>query len=168
VRVTFDPAKRAKTLAERGLDFEDAAIVFQGTTVEIEDTRRNYGETRIICYGLLSGRLVVIGYTPRGATRHVFSMRRPMIVKKRSSRRTLKSNLAKVDAHVIRSHEYKELPQLTERALSRAVVNKGGRPRSANPKKLISLRLPVDVIERWKATGPGWQTRIAQRLSKIR
>jgi uncharacterized DUF497 family protein len=74
--VTFDPAKRAKTLAERGLDFEDAAIVFQGTTVEIADTRRNYGETRIICYGLLSGRLVVIGYTARGATRHVFSMRK--------------------------------------------------------------------------------------------
>ena len=76
MRVTFDPAKRAKTLAERGLDFEDAAIVFQGTTVEIEDTRRNYGEKRIVCYGLLSGRLVVIGYTARGATRHVFSMRK--------------------------------------------------------------------------------------------
>lgn len=76
MRVTFDPAKRAKTLAERGLDFEDAAIVFQGTTVEIEDTRRNYGETRIICYGLLAGRLVVIGYTARGDTRHVFSMRK--------------------------------------------------------------------------------------------
>ena len=91
-----------------------------------------------------------------------------MTVKKRSSRRTLKSDLAKVDAHVIRPHEYRELPQLTEQALSRAVVNKGGRPRSANPKKLISLRLPVDVIERWKATGPGWQTRIAERLSKIR
>jgi len=30
----------------------------------------------MICYGLLSGRLVVIGYTPRGAARHVFSMRK--------------------------------------------------------------------------------------------
>ena len=89
-------------------------------------------------------------------------------MKKRSSRRTLKSDLAKVDSHAIRSHEYKELPELTEEAMSRAVINKGGRPRSANPKKLISLRLPVDVIERWKATGPGWQTRIAERLSKVR
>jgi len=89
-------------------------------------------------------------------------------VKKRSSRRTLKSDLARVDAHVVRPHEYKELPQLTKRALSRGVVNKGGRPRSENPKKLLSLRLPVDVIERWRATGPGWQTRIAERLSKIR
>ena len=76
MRVTFDPAKRAKTLAERGLDFEDAALVFEGATVEIEDRRRNYGETRIICYGLLAGRLVVIGYTPRGAARHIFSMRK--------------------------------------------------------------------------------------------
>ena len=63
-------------MAERGLNFEDAAIVFRGTTVEIEDRRRNYGETRIICYGLLAGRLVVIGYTPRGTVRHVFSMRK--------------------------------------------------------------------------------------------
>lgn len=89
-------------------------------------------------------------------------------MKKLVSPRTLKSDLAKVDAHSIRAHEYKELPELSEQALSRAVVNKGGRPRSANPRKLISIRLPVDVIERWKATGPGWQTRIAERLSKRR
>ena len=76
MRVTFDPTKREKTLRERGLDFEDASIVFAGTTVEVEDTRRNYGEPRIICYGLLAGRLVVIGYTPRDTTRHVFSMRK--------------------------------------------------------------------------------------------
>jgi len=44
--------------------------------VEVEDTRKNYGEPRIICYGMLAGRLVVVGYTPRGAVRHVFSMRK--------------------------------------------------------------------------------------------
>ena len=74
--VTFDPAKRDKTLAERGLDFADAAIVFAGVTVEIEDLRADYGETRIVCYGLLEGRMVVVGYTPRGADRHIFSMRK--------------------------------------------------------------------------------------------
>ena len=76
MRPTFDPAKREKTLAERGLDFEDAWIVFQGTTVEIEDERKNYGERRIICYGMLEGRMVDVGYTLRGAARHVFSMRK--------------------------------------------------------------------------------------------
>jgi uncharacterized DUF497 family protein len=74
--ITFDPAKRAAALAERGLDFADAVFVFAGVTVEIEDTRKNYGETRIICYGLLEGRMVVVGYTPRGADRHIFSMRK--------------------------------------------------------------------------------------------
>ena len=76
MRISFDPAKRLRTLADRGLDFEDAAIVFDGTTVEVEDTRKNYGERRMICSGMLSGRLVVVGYTLRGATRHVFSMRK--------------------------------------------------------------------------------------------
>ena len=76
MRVSYDPTKRARTFAERGLDFEDAAIVFEGVTVEVEDTRKNYGERRIICYGLLQGRLVVVSYTPRGPVRHVFSMRK--------------------------------------------------------------------------------------------
>ena len=64
MRITFDPAKRARTLAERGLDFEDAVVVFEGVTVEVEDTRRNYGEPRIICYGFLSRRLVVVALHP--------------------------------------------------------------------------------------------------------
>ncbi len=73
-RIFYDPVKREQTFRDRGLDFEDAAEVFAGLTVEIEDVRKNYGERRIICFGLLRGRLVVVGYTPRGTTRHVFSM----------------------------------------------------------------------------------------------
>jgi len=75
-RITYDPGKRERTLQDRGLDFEDAAEVFQGLTVEVEDLRQDYGERRIICFGLLQGRLVVVGYTPRGSTRHIFSMRK--------------------------------------------------------------------------------------------
>ena len=76
MRITYDPAKRDWTFANRGLDFEDAALVFGGLTAVVEDTRKDYGETRFICFGMLQGRLVVIGYTPRGALRHVFSMRK--------------------------------------------------------------------------------------------
>ena len=91
-----------------------------------------------------------------------------MNAKKPASRRSLTSDLSRVDAHVVKAAEYEELPELTEEMLLRAKVNKGGRPFSPNPRKLISLRLPADVIERWKATGPGWQTRMAERLSKVR
>lgn len=62
--MTYDPEKRDRTLQERGLDFEDAAVVFAGVTLEVKDTRQDYGEVRIICYGLLDGRTVVVGYTP--------------------------------------------------------------------------------------------------------
>ncbi|MDB5826010.1 MAG: hypothetical protein JWQ73_230 [Variovorax sp.] len=76
MQVTFDLVKRARTLAERGLDFADAVVVFEGDTLEIEDDRKDYGEVRIICFGLLAKRMVVVGYTPRGADRHIFSMRK--------------------------------------------------------------------------------------------
>jgi uncharacterized protein (DUF4415 family) len=89
-----------------------------------------------------------------------------MNANKPASRRSLKSDLARVDAHVLETGEYVELPELTEEMLARARVNKGGRPVSPNPRKLLSLRLPADVIDRWKATGAGWQTRMAERLSK--
>jgi uncharacterized DUF497 family protein len=50
VRISYDPAKRELTLSTRGLDFEDAALVFDGMTVEIEDKRKDYGERRMICW----------------------------------------------------------------------------------------------------------------------
>ena len=90
-----------------------------------------------------------------------------MTAKKRVSRRSSGSDLRRVDSHVIQRHEYDDLPELTEDMLARGKVNKGGRPRSANPRKLISIRLPEDVIRRWRATGPGWQTRMAEKLSKV-
>ncbi len=87
-------------------------------------------------------------------------------MRKPASRRTSGSDLARVDAHAIKPAEYKELPELTDEMLARAVVKRGGRPRSVNPRQLISLRLPAEVIARWRATGPGWQTRMAERLAK--
>lgn len=76
MRISYDPTKRQRTLEERGLDFEDVVAVFADLTFEIEDTRQDYGEMRIICFGYLARRMVVIGYTPRGTTRHIFSMRK--------------------------------------------------------------------------------------------
>ena len=90
-----------------------------------------------------------------------------MTASKHASRRSLGSDLSKVAAHVIQPEEYEELPELTDDMIARGRVNKGGRPRSENPKKLISIRLPEDVIQKWRATGPGWQTRMAEMLTRI-
>ena len=64
----------------------------------------------------------------------------------------------------------RELPELTDQMLARAVLKRGGkrvgRPRLAHPKVAISLRLPAETLLRWKASGAGWQTRMAQILEK--
>lgn len=63
--ITFNPAKRTKTLNERRLDFMDASTVFAGTTITIKDDRREYGEERSITAGYLAGRCVIVVWTPR-------------------------------------------------------------------------------------------------------
>ena len=90
-----------------------------------------------------------------------------MNAKKSALPRSLKSDLARVDAHVVKEGEYYDLPEPDDAMLARGQVNRGGRPVASNPRKLLSIRLPADVIERWKATGPGWQTRMAERLSSV-
>ncbi len=76
MKITFDPAKRDWTLRHRGLDFEHTAEVFASPTLDAPDDRRDYGEVRMITFGHLWGRMVVVCWTPRGDTRHVFSMRK--------------------------------------------------------------------------------------------
>lgn len=46
MEITYDSHKREKTLTERGLDFIDAAIIFQGAIFEFEDIRADYHEKR--------------------------------------------------------------------------------------------------------------------------
>jgi hypothetical protein len=75
MRVTCDPDKRASTLQERSLDLRRAKEVFAGPHFTREDKRHDYGEPRFVTAGWLDGRLVVFVWTPRGAARHIISMR---------------------------------------------------------------------------------------------
>lgn len=65
-----------------------------------------------------------------------------------------------------------EAPEITEDWIAEADLCRGeklirrGRPRVANPKQLLSLRLPPHVIASWRSSGPGWQTRMAELLEK--
>lgn len=76
MKITCDETKRLKTLSERGLDFLDADLVFADWTVTAIDDRIDYGEVRYITIGFLVGRMVIVGWTPRGDDRHVFTMRK--------------------------------------------------------------------------------------------
>lgn len=76
VEITFDPNKRGWTFAQRGLDFADAAEVFASKTLNRDDDRADYGERRIVTFGLLRGRVIVLVWTPRGDAYHIISMRK--------------------------------------------------------------------------------------------
>lgn len=65
-----------------------------------------------------------------------------------------------------------DAPELTDAFFAKAEVRKGetvvrrGRPTVANPKVQVTLRLDQDVVERMRATGPRWQSRINAALRK--
>lgn len=88
------------------------------------------------------------------------------------NKRSIASDLSKVDAHIITAEEYEEIPELDEDFFERADYYEGGklvrrgRPRSEHPKVPISIRLSEDVLARFKASGPGWQSRIDAALKE--
>ena len=80
----------------------------------------------------------------------------------------IRSDLKKADALSITPEQYQEIPELTEQWFSEAEPHVGGRkvgrPKSANRKVPLKLRLDRDVVQAFRATGPGWQTRINATL----
>lgn len=91
MQITYDPQKRTWTLAERGLDFEHAAQLFAGRTIDLPDDRKDYGEDRWVTYGLLNGRMVAVVWTPRGNARHIISMRKSNEREQKTYRHELRS-----------------------------------------------------------------------------
>ena len=99
-------------------------------------------------------------WTPRGDARHIISMRYCHGKEKKSGA----SEWIDPD----------DAPEITEEMLDRADWYHGdklirrGRPPLAAPKQAIKLRLDADVVEHFRATGPGWQTRSTTRCAAPR
>lgn len=58
------------------------------------------------------------------------------------------------------------LPEILGKALAAQLLKPRGRPKSPDAKVSISLRVPPDILARWKASGPGWQSRMVERLAE--
>lgn len=56
------------------------------------------------------------------------------------------------------------LPELFGNKLAQDMLKPRGRPRAAHPKERINIRLSHEVIEHFKSSGEGWQTRIDAAL----
>ena len=72
----WDPAKESLNLIKHGFDFQTAGLIWDSDVVERTDSRRDYGERRIIAIGEAAGCAMIVVYTLRGESRHVISARK--------------------------------------------------------------------------------------------
>ena len=74
--LTWDESKRKQNIKTHGLDFAGCDAIWDHFTVTREDKRQNYGEERLVCFGLLATEVVVMVYTERLKGPHVISLRK--------------------------------------------------------------------------------------------
>jgi len=84
MRFSWDSKKSDANFRERGFDFNFASLIFDGPTLEREDTRMKYGERRIIAIGLAVGLEFTVCYTDRADITGMFVRR--IISARRSNR----------------------------------------------------------------------------------
>ena len=72
----WDPIKNRINITKHGISFPTAAKLFDGPRLEKEDTRRDYGETRIIALGRSEGRILRVVYTRRNSAIRIISARK--------------------------------------------------------------------------------------------
>jgi uncharacterized protein len=71
----WDPEKNRQNQAKHGIAFEDILAIFDGAVLEKEDTRQDYGETRLQAVGEANGLIFYVIYTYREPNRRIISAR---------------------------------------------------------------------------------------------
>ena len=75
MNISYDPGKNEKNIVERGISFERAAEFEWSSALIVEDTRKDYGESRFQALGFIGKRLHALVFTPRAGQMHVISLR---------------------------------------------------------------------------------------------
>jgi len=66
----WDEQKRQQNIAKHGVDFLDAALIFENPILMAEDKRKDYGEVRFISLGMVGDVIYAVTHTERnGITR---------------------------------------------------------------------------------------------------
>jgi len=76
VKYEWHEPKRLSNIEHHGINFESATEFDWESALVYEDTRRDYGESRYIAYGKLSGRLTVMVFSLRNDTIRIISLRK--------------------------------------------------------------------------------------------
>jgi len=75
-RYEWDESKRLRNVVKHGFDFVSVADFEWDQALVFTDTRQDYGEMRLIAYGPLRGRIVVVVFALRGGIKRVISLRK--------------------------------------------------------------------------------------------
>jgi uncharacterized protein (DUF4415 family) len=161
MRISWTETKRQRVLAERGVDFIDAAGIFEGPCIVYEDRRRAYGERAT---SLLAK---VKTATSSSSTRRARSKRQARAY----STSSLLGERGELRAEDMRSYTFEELRKMRKAGLGRT------RPDAAEleldesfwahakwmpplGKSSVHLRVDSDVLEWFKKQGRGHLTRM--------
>jgi uncharacterized protein (DUF4415 family) len=150
VDISFDAAKNARNIATRGISFQQALVFEWDSALIVADTRSRDLEKR------------TLSVYARPTNVRWSGMKR-----KRNPERADRENPVWTKETFLRARKAREvLPKIFGKQVAAKMLKPRGRPKTGNARTSISLRLPQDTLARWKATGPGWQTRMAETLRK--
>jgi len=76
MQITYNVAKCARNIRERGLPFDLVEDLDWSTALVEEDTRRTYPERRFIAFGMIEERLYSVCFTPTAMGIRVISFRK--------------------------------------------------------------------------------------------
>jgi uncharacterized protein (DUF4415 family)/uncharacterized DUF497 family protein len=168
MEIVWDETKRQSNLIKHGLDFADLDESFFASSLVVPAKGG-----RSMAIGRLSGGVVAVVFVVLGvggSDGHLHASRKPqgkehsMTVKSLSD-----AEEARIQAGIALDPD---APEATDAELAQArpfaeafpalaaTVGKGGRPRLERPKRAVSIRLDQEVLDRFRAEGPGWQSRI--------
>ena len=82
----WDEAKSDANVTKHGIGFEEAIGIFAGPILRRIDSRRDYGEVRVLATGARDDEVWTIVYTIRGDRRRIISARRASRVERRAYR----------------------------------------------------------------------------------
>ena len=72
----WDPDKAEENIRKHKVEFSTASRIWEGVVLEQDDTRYDYGESRLQALGEVDGRLMVVVFTWRGTARRIISARK--------------------------------------------------------------------------------------------
>ncbi|MDP2995310.1 MAG: BrnT family toxin [Anaerolineales bacterium] len=78
IKFEWDATKRLANSRKHGIDFADAATIFESDTVVLLDDRFDYGERRYLAFGLLKDKVIVVAYSERREKIRIISARKAL------------------------------------------------------------------------------------------